>query len=112
MQRRERSEGAEDSTYAVLVGHTVADVERDLILQTLKHCHGNRTHAANILGISIRTLRNKLNEYSGNGLVIPPPETAGAGSCAAPHDSVRAGPDAGFKRTECRLNGPGRRWRA
>jgi flagellar biosynthesis protein FlhA len=49
------------------VGRTVADVERDLILETLKHCLGNRTHAANILGISIRTLRNKLNEYSGEG---------------------------------------------
>ena len=47
-----------------LVGRTVAEVERDLILETLKHCLGNRTHAANILGISIRTLRNKLNEYS------------------------------------------------
>src|SRR5580698_10026647 len=42
-----------------LVGRTVADVERDLILDTLDHCLGNRTHAANILGISIRTLRNK-----------------------------------------------------
>ncbi len=51
-----------------LVGHTVADVERDLILDTLKHCLGNRTHAANILGISIRTLRNKLNEYADGGI--------------------------------------------
>ena len=49
---------AEQVTRA-LVGRTVADVERDLILETLKHCLGNRTHAANILGISIRTLRNK-----------------------------------------------------
>jgi DNA-binding NtrC family response regulator len=56
-----------------LVGRTVADVERDLILETLKHCLGNRTHAANILGISIRTLRNKLNEYSADGAPIPPP---------------------------------------
>ena len=48
-----------------LVGRTVADVERELILETLKHRGGNRTHAAGILGISIRTLRNKLNEYSG-----------------------------------------------
>src|SRR6202522_1866685 len=47
-----------------LVGRTVADVERDLILDTLDHCLGNRTHAANILGISIRTLRNKLREYT------------------------------------------------
>src|SRR5262249_31294979 len=50
-----------------LVGRTVAAVERDLILETLKHCLGNRTHAANILGISIRTLRNKLNEYAADG---------------------------------------------
>jgi DNA-binding NtrC family response regulator len=55
-----------------LVGRTVAEVERDLILETLKHCLGNRTHAANILGISIRTLRNKLNEYAGDGVPVPP----------------------------------------
>jgi len=54
-----------------LVGRTVSDVERDLILDTLDHCLGNRTHAANILGISIRTLRNKLKEYSDAGLSIP-----------------------------------------
>jgi len=56
-----------------LVGRTVADVERDLILDTLGHTLGNRTHAANILGISIRTLRNKLNQYSDEGHAIPPP---------------------------------------
>jgi len=67
---------AEQVTRA-LVGRTGADVERDLILETLKHCLGNRTHAANILGISIRTLRNKLNEYADGGLPITP---AGAGA--------------------------------
>ncbi len=46
-----------------LVGQTVAEVEKTLILGTLDHCLGNRTHAANILGISLRTLRNKLNLY-------------------------------------------------
>ncbi|MCB1518128.1 MAG: sigma-54-dependent Fis family transcriptional regulator, partial [Hyphomicrobiaceae bacterium] len=56
-----------------LVGRTVADVERDLILDTLDHCLGNRTHAANILGISIRTLRNKLNQYADEGTFIPAP---------------------------------------
>lgn len=56
-----------------LVGRTVADVERDLIIETLHHCLGNRTHAANILGISIRTLRNKLKQYSQEGIAIPAP---------------------------------------
>ena len=64
---------AVETVTRALVGRTVADVERDLILETLKHCLGNRTHAANILGISIRTLRNKLNEYSDAGVPVPPP---------------------------------------
>ena len=56
-----------------LVGRTVADVERDLIIETLQHCLGNRTHAAGILGISIRTLRNKLQLYKQEGLSVPLP---------------------------------------
>jgi DNA-binding protein Fis len=48
-------------------------VERDLILETLNHCLGNRTHAANILGISIRTLRNKLQQYRQEGASVPVP---------------------------------------
>ena len=64
---------AADQVTRNLVGRTVAEVERDLILETLKHCLGNRTHAANILGISIRTLRNKLNEYSADGVPVPSP---------------------------------------
>lgn len=60
------------------VGRTVADVERDLILDTLNHCLGNRTHAANILGISIRTLRNKLKQYSDAGMALPPPPAGSA----------------------------------
>jgi two-component system, response regulator FlrC len=54
-----------------IIGRTLADVERDMILNTLDHCLGNRTHAANILGISIRTLRNKLNQYKDEGIDIP-----------------------------------------
>lgn len=58
---------------------TVADVERALIIDTLNHCLGNRTHAANILGISIRTLRNKLKQYSEEGMAVPlPGEATGA----------------------------------
>jgi two-component system, response regulator FlrC len=61
-----------------LVGRTVSDVEQDLILETLTHCLGNRTHAAHILGISIRTLRNKLKLYSDDGVKVPPPPTGQA----------------------------------
>lgn len=57
-----------------LVGLQAADVERALILATLGATHGNRTHAAAILGISIRTLRNKLHDYAEGGLDVPPPE--------------------------------------
>jgi len=56
---------------SAFVGQTVAEVEQSLILGTLTHCLGNRTHAANILGISIRTLRNKLKEYSEAGVAVP-----------------------------------------
>ena len=58
---------------SILVGRTLADVERHLILDTLAFCLGNRTHAARILGISIRTLRNKLNEYMEAGISVPAP---------------------------------------
>ena len=54
-----------------LVGISVADVERDLILATLRQMDGNRTHAAQVLGISIRTMRNKLGIYSRGGFDIP-----------------------------------------
>ncbi|WP_439596921.1 sigma-54-dependent transcriptional regulator [Falsiroseomonas sp.] len=57
---------------ASLVGRKVEEVERELILETLSHCLGNRTRAAEILGISIRTLRNKLGEYRSAGIAVPP----------------------------------------
>lgn len=64
------NENDTDSVNA-FVGKTVADVERELIISTLDHCLGNRTHAAKILGISIRTLRNKINQYSEQGVAVP-----------------------------------------
>jgi len=56
-----------------MVGKTVSEVERELIINTLDHCLGNRTHAATILGISIRTLRNKLKQYNAEGFSVPTP---------------------------------------
>jgi DNA-binding NtrC family response regulator len=69
----EASRGEAGGAGGSLVGRTVADVERDLIIDTLKHTIGNRTHAARILGISIRTLRNKLNVYVDQGIAVPAP---------------------------------------
>ncbi len=58
---------------ASLVGRRMEEVERDLIIETLGHTLGNRTHAATILGISIRALRNKLRDYAAHGVAVPPP---------------------------------------
>jgi DNA-binding NtrC family response regulator len=44
---------------------TLDELERKHILAVLEHCKGNRTHAARLLNVSIRTLRNKLHEYNG-----------------------------------------------
>ena len=54
-----------------LVGSSLREVERDLILETLTHTHGNRTASARLLGISVRTLRNKIAGYSAEGLCVP-----------------------------------------
>ncbi len=69
---------AAEAATRTLVGLTVEAVERSLIIDTLSHCLGNRTHAANILGISIRTLRNKLNQYTSEGVAVPPPSAGQA----------------------------------
>jgi DNA-binding NtrC family response regulator len=49
---------------------TLHDMEKNLILKTLKENADNRTKTAEILGISVRTLRNKLNEYRGEGINV------------------------------------------
>ncbi|MBB5690535.1 sigma-54-dependent Fis family transcriptional regulator [Roseomonas alkaliterrae] len=67
---------------SALVGRRVEEVERDLIIETLSHCLGNRTRAAEMLGISIRTLRNKLHEYRAAGIAVPP--VPGQPPCALP----------------------------
>jgi DNA-binding NtrC family response regulator len=58
----------------VPVGVKVADVERELVLRTLAGCNGNRTHAARALGISVRTLRNRIRLYTARGIDVPAPQ--------------------------------------
>ncbi|MES2032075.1 MAG: helix-turn-helix domain-containing protein [Pseudomonadota bacterium] len=55
----------------MLIGATVHEVERELMLQTLARCDGNRTHAARVLGVSVRTMRNKIKQYSADGVDVP-----------------------------------------
>ncbi|MGM4919132.1 helix-turn-helix domain-containing protein [Tardiphaga sp. 813_E8_N1_3] len=55
----------------MLIGATVHEVERELMLQTLARCDGNRTHAARVLGVSVRTMRNKIRQYSADGVDVP-----------------------------------------
>jgi len=55
----------------LLIGATVGEVERELVLQTLARCGGNRTRAARVLGFSVRTLRNKIRIYAADGLDVP-----------------------------------------
>ncbi len=74
---------AQHAVAGALVGQTVAQVEQRLIMETLDHTFGNRTHAAVILGISIRTLRNKLNEYAAEGVAIPAPQSGLSASAYA-----------------------------
>ena len=55
----------------LLIGSTVGEIERELVLQTLARYDGNRTHAARVLGVSVRTLRNKIRLYSAGGIDVP-----------------------------------------
>ncbi|PNU04797.1 helix-turn-helix domain-containing protein [Novosphingobium guangzhouense] len=66
------ADGSVTASVSGLVGQNIADVERELILQTLRHCGGNRSAAAAMLGISVRTMRNKLRSFQANGMAVPP----------------------------------------
>ncbi|MBR0714899.1 helix-turn-helix domain-containing protein [Bradyrhizobium liaoningense] len=55
----------------LLIGSTVDEVERELVVQTLARCDGNRTRAARVLGLSVRTLRNKIRLYVADGIDVP-----------------------------------------
>lgn len=61
-------ETAAETNHSFEPGMTLGEAERLLIMKTLEHTAQNRTRAADMLGISIRTLRNKLNEYRKEGL--------------------------------------------
>lgn len=61
----------DEHTVKVQVGTTVDEAERQLILKTLHSTHNNKTRAAEILGITTKTLQNKLKEYASSSAEIP-----------------------------------------
>ncbi|GAC1041141.1 hypothetical protein thsrh120_11450 [Rhizobium sp. No.120] len=65
-----------DAAVKTLVGQTMEDVERKLILQTLRHCGGDPTHTAFMLGMPLVTLCNKLALYFADPAGEPPEATA------------------------------------
>ena len=67
-------------TIAVRVGSSLAQAERQLIFATLEHCGRNKTAAAQMLGVSLKTLYNRLNEYN----EASHPVTSMASSAGAP----------------------------
>jgi len=77
-----------------LVGSPIRVVERDLILETLAHTHGNRTVSARLLGVSIRTLRNRIAEYSAEDPTPANQSAALLPPCATPKDKAAAMPAA------------------
>ena len=62
-----------DEVIPHLVGHTIEEVERELILHTLARYCGSRTRSASVLGISIRCIRNKIREYEALGIGVSAP---------------------------------------
>ena len=56
------------------IGTTMADAERELLLATLRHCGGNKRRTADVLGVSLKTVYNKLVGY---GIAAPMLRTAG-----------------------------------
>ena len=58
----------DNETLHIPVGVSLADAERSIIFATLRHCGGNKTRAAALLGVSLKTLYNRLNAYRAHGL--------------------------------------------
>jgi DNA-binding NtrC family response regulator len=75
---RMQEDAIDNSVAEQLVGRTLKQVERALIIQTLIDVEGNRTRAATVLGISVRCLRDKIRLFKELGVVVPNPVDAHA----------------------------------
>ena len=86
-----------------LVGYTIEEVERELILESLDQYRGSRTYTANVLGISIRCLRNKITQYASLGMAVTPPGPRDDNAGGQPPDCVSCGRPMWFDRAIPRL---------
>ena len=59
------SQGEKDSTLSIDFPITMAEAEKEIILEAISFCGGNKTKASDMLGIGRKTLHRKLNEYFG-----------------------------------------------
>ncbi|MGA9890965.1 MAG: helix-turn-helix domain-containing protein [Xanthobacteraceae bacterium] len=83
-----------------LVGYTLEEVERELILNSLDQYGGSRTYTANVLGISIRCLRNKITQYAAMGIpVTAPGQRDDMTTARHPPDCLSCGRPMRFERT-------------
>jgi hypothetical protein len=83
-----------------LVGYTIEEVERELILNSLDQYGGCRTYTANVLGISIRCLRNKIGEYAAMGMAVTAPgQRDDVNTARHPPDCLSCGRPMRFERT-------------
>lgn len=71
----EKAVANDDWVDTLPIGRPLKDLETHFILETLRSHKGNRTHAARTLGISLRTLRNKINEFTSEGFEVATPQT-------------------------------------
>jgi two-component system, NtrC family, response regulator AtoC len=71
-------------TFQVRVGSKIAEMERSLILATLEQCSGTKEEAASMLGISLKTLYNRLREYNSAKDSEEAPATASTGPTVPP----------------------------
>lgn len=70
-QRADPSHSTVGEIVSWLVGHPMEAVERELILQTLRHCDGDRVWASGVLGVSVSTLQKKIRSYRARGIEVP-----------------------------------------
>ena len=75
------------------VGTKLADAERWMIFATLQKCGGNKTRAAALLGVSLKTLYNRLNAYRAQGLAMDYDSGAQDGAGLEGHERMHAHAD-------------------